>query len=121
MYYYFKGDHKTRNLDLFECWKLGKENALLWLEPYGYNSLVIEEDLKNSASITMIHPRGMPLIIEEVVAEDSDVDVEDSDVAVEDSDVAVEDSDAAVEDSDIAVADSDVIEPSMGKLSLKLL
>ncbi len=55
----------------------------------------------------MIHPRGMPLIIEEVVAEDSDVAVEDSDVAVEDSDVAVE--------------DSDVIEPSMGKLSLKLL
>jgi len=93
-------------ITLVESWNLGKEKALSWLEPYGFNSSIILEDLKTSSGITMLHPRGIPLIIEPVECDDCDDSIENDGAAVEDCDGVV---DSAFDDPTLGDFISDII------------
>ena len=63
------GEYKTSNIELNECWKLGIDDALKFLDSYGYSSQVISEDLRTSPNITIMHPRGSALTVEESTEE----------------------------------------------------
>ena len=93
-------------ITLVESWNLSKEKALSWLEPYGFNTSIILEDLKTSSGITMLHPRGIPLIIEPVECDDCDDSIENDGAVVEDCDGVV---DSAFDDPTLGDFISDII------------